>query len=183
MNISCDLDGVIIDHKGNQQQLLWKYGFSIPRDDISRELIKSLLSPEEYLEFKEKIYEAMSAQAEEIAGARQVLQRLLGEGHAVSIISRRGRGKAQALAWLADRGFTKFLPESQIHFVDTNEEKEILCKKFNIDLHIDDLPEILEILKTPKHRILFSASIRKHHAATAVVKNWEELDNLFQTLI
>jgi len=172
MHISCDLDGVIVDHKRNQQRLLAKRGFMMPRAAITKELIRSLLNRETHREFKRELYGAMSLRAGEIRGAKRALEALREKGHQLCIISRRAQDAPFALRWLDDRGFHEIIPATNVYFVDADEKKEAVCRKLGVELHIDDSPEVLEKLKTPVHKVLFGYKNSLHPSATFVASDW-----------
>lgn len=182
MRIGCDLDGVLVDHRNNQSFLLKRWGFEVPKQDLTKDKIKSLLNNEQYKKFTEELYGQMSLGAEEVAGAKQALSELSAHGHEIRIISRRNAGLSFALQWLREHRFFKFLPLGMVHFVKSNSEKEILCKQFNIKLQIDDTPEVLETLKTPAHKILLSRHISRHPAATFTCDNWPDILSYIKTL-
>ncbi len=172
MNIGCDLDGVIIDHRKNQRQLLLKRGFDIGEDKISKDLIESLLGPVDLERFKTELYDGMGLTAGEIKGAKEAVAHLASR-HDFRIISKR-KNPELAIQWLGEHGFNRVLDQSRMHFVSENRDKDGVCREFKVELHIDDLPEVLEKLTAPQHKILFGAS-GPHPAATAVVENWDEL--------
>ena len=179
MNIGCDLDGVIIDHTRNKQRLLKERGFVLAEHECTKENIKSLLNPEEYARFLVELYDEHGIYADEITHAKQMLTEIASLGHHLRIISRRQKSSAQALQWLETHGYLSLFPQSCIHFVSRDEEKEDICKQFGVDVHIDDTIEILSSLKTPRYKIFFnppSAHLVQDHILPA--KNWQEVYNL-----
>ena len=94
----------------------------------------------------------MSMGVDEVIGAKEGIARLLGDNHDIRIISCRNEGKPFAKKWLLERGFSSLFPDSKIHFVSVDEEKDIICKKFNVVLHVDDSPKVLEKMSAPRHK-------------------------------
>lgn len=176
MNLGFDLDGVIIDHADHKKALLTKRGFSDAAHFEHHE-IRNLLGDKEYKAFQNELYGRMSLYAPEIVGAKESLTRLKAAGHNLRIVSQRALGKDFAFQWLSDHGFQGHLfPDSAIHFVVTNEDKEIICRQFGIALHVDDSLSVLRILSTPQHRILFGYSGSIPPAATAVAPDWPSVE-------
>ena len=175
MNIGCDLDGVIIDHSYNQALMLAERGFIIPRRDITKQKLKELLTPEQYDMFKRELYDIRAHIAPQISGAFDALSRIASSGHNIRIISRRNISGAQALQWLDAHGFTSLIPIERIHFVRTYEEKEQICRKYDIELHIDDSPEVFDCLSTPAHRILFDPFGHHHfYPRVTLMRSWKQ---------
>jgi len=182
MRIGCDLDGVIIDHRGHQSLLLREIGFDIPRQELYKDKIKKLLTPGQYKEFQNKLYGEMSLRANAVLGARKALLKLKADGHEVRIISRRNAGASFARQWLIEHGFSKVFSPDTIHFVKSDMGKEVLCQKLHVELYVDDLPGVLEILKTPAHKILLSHRPQQHPAATFTTNNWPDIVGHIKTL-
>ncbi|GEM_PF-4587463 len=155
MNIGCDLDGVIIDHSYNEALMLAECGIMIPRADITKQWLKEFFTPEQYELFKQELYDFRSSAAQEIEGALRSLHALTYAGHTIRIISRRIQSNDQALQWLDVHGYLAFIPREQIYFVHTYEDKETICRQQEINVHIDDSPEVFDALRTPRLRILF----------------------------
>lgn len=177
MNIGCDLDGVIIDHSHNQARMLAERGFIVPRQDISKYKLKQLLTAENYTSFKKELYDVRSLSAQQIIGANDAIQTISSLGHEIHIISRRDTSSAQALEWLDTHGFLSLIPTSRIHFVHTYTQKEDICQQHSIELHIDDSPEVFELLQTPRHHILFDQF--GHHQTDEQkyisVRSWQDI--------
>lgn len=155
MKIGCDLDGVIIDHSYNQALMLAECGIIMPRADITKQWLRDFFTPEQYELFKQELYDVRSSAAQEIQGALRALYTLTYASHNICIISRRIKSSNQALQWLDAHGYLGFIPREQIHFVSTYEDKETICLQQEIDVLIDDSPEVFDTLHTPRVRILF----------------------------
>jgi len=196
MNIGCDLDGVIIDHSYNQALMLAERGFIIPREKLSKQKLKTLLTPEQYSSFKKELYDIRSLSAQEITGATDALQTITSLGHEIRIISRRDTSSAHALQWLDTHGILSIIPQSHIHFVQTYAQKEEVCRQYDIQIHIDDSPEVFELLRTPRHHILFDQfghhqgnkekykAVKEYfkHAQFISVRSWRDILNSLQHL-
>lgn len=181
MNIGCDLDGVIIDHSYNQALMLAERRFIIPRTELSKQKLKKLLTPEEYINFKKELYDVRSLSAQEITGAVSTLREIASLGHKIRIISCRDISSAHALQWLDAHSIFSVIPPSRIHFVQTYAQKEDICRQYNVQTHIDDSPEVFEFLRTPRHRVLFDQF--GHHQTNnqkhIPVRSWQDiLDSL-----
>lgn len=176
MNIGCDLDGVIIDHSYNQALMLAERGFIIPRQDISKQKLKNLLTPQEYDIFKQELYDIRGQSGKEIEGALGALRTMTTQGHTIRIISRRDKSSAQALQWIETHGILSFIPQSHIHFVQTNRQKEDVCREHAIATHIDDSPEVFDALDTPHLRILFDPFAHHHYDHnTITARSWDDI--------
>lgn len=176
MNIGCDLDGVIIDHSYNQALMLAERGFIVPRKDISKEKLKTLLTPAEYAVFKQELYDTRGFSAQEIDGALDALRTIASYGHIIRIISRRNKSSIQALQWIKYHGILSTIPQSHIHFVKTHEQKEKVCRMYNVTAHIDDSPEVFEALRTPPHRILFDPfSHHDYNKQVTIARSWSDV--------
>lgn len=176
MNIGCDLDGVIIDHSYNQALMLAQRGFIVPRQDISKQKLKTILTPEEYTVFKQELYDTRGQSGKEIHGALDALRTLTAQGNTIRIISRRDKSSAQALQWIETHGVFSFIPQSHIHFVQTYKQKEDLCRTHAIAAHIDDSPEVFAVLRTPRLRILFDPFAHYHYDNNVITaRSWDDI--------
>lgn len=176
MRIGCDLDGVIIDHHMNERRLVAKCGIVIPRGATARIDIKNLFSPAEYDEMRKELYGAYSIVASEVIGARRALKQLVRQGHDVRIISRRHPKSRQfARRWLSLHGFEIIIPASHIHFIAGGASKEALCKKFSIDVYVDDWDFELRHLVTPRVKVLFGSQLKKPFSGVIGVPTWSAL--------
>lgn len=177
MNIGCDLDGVIIDHSYNQALMLAERGFVIPRQDISKQKLKNLLTAQEYNIFKRELYDTRGQSGKEINGALSALHAITKQGHTIHIISRRDKSSAQAFQWIKAHGILSVIPQSHIHFVQTYQQKEDLCRIHAIVTHIDDSPEVFDALRTPRLRILFDPFAHHHydHNVITTARSWNDI--------
>ena len=176
MNIGCDLDGVIIDHSYNQALMLAERGFIILRKDISKQKLKELLTAEEYHIFQQELYDTRGQSGSEIQGALDSLRILTKQGHTIRIISRRYENSMQALQWIKTHGILSFIPQSHIHFVQTDQQKEDICHKHAIAAHIDDSPEVFDALRTPRLRILFDPFAHHYYNNNVTItRSWNDI--------
>lgn len=176
MNIGCDLDGVIIDHSYNQALMLAERGFIVSRQDISKQKLKNLLTPEEYNIFKQELYDTRGQSGREIHGALDALRTITAQGHTVRIISRRNKSSVQALQWIKTHGILSYIPQSHIHFVPTYQQKENVCRAHAITAHIDDSPEVFDALRTPRLRILFDPFTHHPHDHNVITaRSWDDI--------
>lgn len=179
MNIGCDLDGVIVDHSYNEVIMLAERGIHIVRENITKKILKQLLAPEQYYQFKQELYNTRADTADEIEGAFNALQKIVLRGNTVHIISRRNQSGKQACQWLDAHGFFSFIPPEQIHFVSAYKDKEDVCRLYNIDLHIDDSPEVFDVLRTPRYRILFDPlSQHRNKKNVLFARSWHDILNI-----
>lgn len=179
MNIGCDLDGVIVDHSYNEVMMLAERGIHIVRENITKKILKQLLAMEQYYQFKQELYNTRAGTADEIEGAFNALQKIVLLGNTVHIISRRNQSGKQALQWLDAHGFFSFIPQDHIHFVSAYNDKEGVCRRYNIDLHIDDSPEVFDVLFTPRHRILFDPLSRHRDQKNVLfAQSWDDIPDI-----
>lgn len=156
--------------------MLAERGFLVPREDISKQKLKTILTPEEYSVFKQELYDMRGQSGREIHGALDALRTLTTQGHTIHIISRRDKSNAQALQWIETRDILSFIPQSHIHFVQTYRQKEDVCRTHAIAAHIDDSPEVFDALRTPRLRILFDPFAHHHynHDVT-IARSWDDV--------
>lgn len=182
MHMGTDLDGVIIDHTHNKRFLMEKRGFFLDDNELARESIQKYLTLEDYTIFKRELYDGMGMSAPPMPGAHAALTSLAAAGHELRLISRRKYPRF-AIEWLKQNGFYDFFGEARAHFVSIDDEKEHICREHGVELHIDDLPEVMEKLKTPRYRILFGYHEPTHPAATAVAKTWGDVVGYIALLV
>lgn len=125
-------------------------------------------------------------------GAIMAISKLIavfGEENTFIISKARPRTQEKILAWLKDNEFYKktgFLP-ANIRFCLERREKAAICKELNIDIMIDDRPEVMAFLTTVRFRLLFDPvkeeMIIWHDKILGsprplLVRDWHQIDTL-----
>jgi hypothetical protein len=91
-------------------------------------------------------------------GAFETLTRLWGAGHELHIISKCGKLVEERSLLLLDRdgiSDTSIIPRHRIHFVRKRHLKAPMAQALELDVFIDDIPEILDSMEMIlPHRIL-----------------------------
>lgn len=157
MNIGLDFDGVIADCGALKQEGARKlYNIHIAQDKFKKEIVvgKKILTAEQYRELQRKIYDTREygLQMKIVRDAKEYIDLLISDGHVVSIItSRSDNGLEVAQEWAKNNSIN--LP-----FVGCGNgvSKSEACKKFALDIFIDDDLDKLSDLESVSNLFLFS---------------------------
>lgn len=101
-------------------------------------------------------------------GLRRLVELANGNVH---IVSKAGPRVADlSMQWLRHHEVLRYLPESQIWFVDRREHKAFYAEELGITHFIDDRIDVLAVLTGVSHRILFTGTALE--AAPERVPRW-----------
>lgn len=148
MKIGFDLDDTIINHSPH-------------RDEMTRN------GPLD----KTALYGEISAHAPAHADALAVIEEL-SKLHDLYIISRRSpETREYARHWIETR--LPFIPLDRVHFVITDHEKDLVCKRLGISLFMDDSRVVIGALTEAKG-FLFDPHNTKSDAIFPRISSWQE---------
>lgn len=180
--VGFDLDGVIIDHTQNKIKIAARYGITLLLEDTSPARMWKIIPPELNQEMRNQMYddtdEALSAPLME--GAYSGLAKLREEGVPYFLVSRRKK-PLHAIHLLERRElWGKYFTPENTFFVDEPSEKDIVARKLGLTHFIDDEIQVLDVLGSVQHRILFDArNLCSEKKEYQCVENWNELAVLF----
>jgi hypothetical protein len=173
-----DLDGVIIDHTANKLMLAQRYGVLLTPEQSHAEHMSTYFTPEVFAEIREALYnEAPPAlTAPLVQGAFRGLAVLRGAGVPYALISLR-RDPIAAKRLLELRGlWGELFSDENVIFVRSGQEKYAAAQSLGVTHFTDDEPNILDIMSTIPHRILFDIHDQfSNRDDLTRVRNWEEL--------
>lgn len=177
MHIGLDFDGTIADHTVAKLLLARELGVDLALHQTASEALKTVMPSHLYQEFQKRLYGELSHMASPLPYAHGVIARLVREGHAISIVSRRGSdSQDQARAWLL-RNFQGLISLRRIYFVAKDQEKNDVCKAKRISVFLDDQAEVLSYLASVRRRFLIDpfAHLRiEAPQSVTVVPGWSE---------
>ncbi|MBI2624821.1 MAG: AAA family ATPase [Candidatus Nealsonbacteria bacterium] len=173
--IGLDLDGVIIDHSENKMMLAKKLGFSVKKEDVGSEKLKTLIPKEQYKALKKELYGKISLKAGPMPFSLESISGLKCWDTDLYIISKRKESKL-ALDWLKIHNIFSLIPENRVYFVKEEKEKAVLAKKLGIDIFLDDKSIVLSSMASiVPHLALFGCRKGKNHSGKWVcLKSWKE---------
>lgn len=179
--IGFDLDGVIIDHTANKLYLAERYGVHLSPEETHAEHMGKRFPPDVFAEIRNALYnetpEALAAPL--VEGAFHGLSRLRNAGIPFALISLRQNPLA-AEHLLERRGLwgNLFVPEN-VYFVRGAREKYEVAASLGLTHFVDDEPNILEIMPTIPHRVLFDLHDQFSDRNEFLrARHWEELVNI-----
>lgn len=149
IKIGFDLDGVLLDHKNNRLKAAEMLGYKDFSERTPVEEFKSRMLASDYEKMQEYFYDEATP---DIMSGVEELWKELGDCELYIISRRRKLGsRAEALKRLGKN--INFVPEN-VFFVEKDEDKNRVIKKFGIDIFIDDRLSILETIDSAE-RFLF----------------------------
>ncbi|MDP2820748.1 MAG: hypothetical protein Q8O39_00900 [bacterium] len=156
-NIGIDFDGVIIDHTKTKINFAKKFGVKVLPKQTSNEVLKKIVKEKDYQKIKKYIYGKGTSEGQKQKGVERCLKKLINLGHKIFVVSRRNskQSRKEAIKWLATN-FPKIFNPQNIFFVDSDEEKNDICKKLKIEIFLDDKPSVFDHLKSVKQKFLFN---------------------------
>ncbi|CAH1209737.1 hypothetical protein PAECIP111891_03394 [Paenibacillus allorhizoplanae] len=111
--------------------------------------------------------------------AREVLNRLVEQGHEVYYITARAKEHTERTRqWLIDHGF----PVAEGHFFCgmSDSEKVHIIEALELDYYFDDKPTVLETLAHLPVRICVKDRSYNQHLELPRITSWDELDELMK---
>ena len=156
-NIGLDFDDVIIDHTKTKIDFVKKIGIKISSKQSLGEILKKILNKQQYKQTKEYIYEKATHLGREQKDVKKYLKKLTESGYKLFVISRRTSktSRKEAIKWLVVH-FPEIFSSRNIFFVDSDKEKDRICKKLKINIFLDNKPSVLKYLRSVEQRFLFN---------------------------
>ena len=196
MRIGIDFDNTIVSydelfHKVALERDLVSPG--VPANKIAvRDYLRGAGQEDAWTEMQGYVYGARMNEAQAYPGAFNFLQCAAKAGHSLAIVSHKTRHPflgptydlhVAARSWIETHlsiGGLRLVPESQVFFELTKEEKLARIATVGCDMFIDDLPEILSaaLFPTATKRFLFDPERHHENCATSdmnVVHSWGAL--------
>ncbi len=161
LKIGVDFDNTIISYHRLFHELAaengWVPAAPAASATLSKEEVKGLLVAQDgndlrWQSLQAKAYGAEILRAPPFEGFREFLKNAAEQGHEISIVSQKSVAshydpsvllREWALKWLADQKIVGIAPD-RIYFEATREDKIARIKALELDLFVDDLPEVLE---------------------------------------
>ncbi len=155
--VGFDLDGVIIDHTQNKIRFAARYGVVLTSEQTHSEVMGSYFPPELYREIKGQLYESSpeALEAPLMEGAFNTLAAVREAGIPYFLVSLQ-KNPMHATHLLEERGLwgTCFTPENTF-FAGNAEGKHHHAKALGVTHFFDDEPNILQIMESVPHRVLY----------------------------
>lgn len=190
MRIGIDFDNTIVSydalfHKVAREQDLVPERTPVNKVAV-RDYLRKIGHEDRWTELQGYVYGARMGEASAYPGAIEFMRGCIGAGHALAIISHKTRYPflgtqydlhAAARAWVekhlsGDGG--RLVPQGQVFFELTKEEKLARIGDFACDVFIDDLPEILAAPAFPDgaRPLLFDPEGHHALAGTPTFSSW-----------
>lgn len=184
MRIGLDFDGVIADcGKLKREGAQRLFNIDIPEEKFKKEIVirEKLLNDEQYRILQKEIYgnPEVGLCAELVPNTHKYIEKLLKEGHELSIItSRAGASLEVAKQWL---NYQKIL--LPIIGVGQGKTKEEACKKLQIEIFVDDdIDKLEEITSCVPNLFLFSWGYNEKDNEKPVAKRVYSWEHLYETI-
>lgn len=201
MRIGLDFDNTIVDY----DELFHRVAVAqrlIPTDCAQnklavRDYLRAVDREDEWTELQGHVYGSCMNDAPAYLGAIAFAQRARTSGHELFIISHKTQFPflgpkhdlhVAARSWIAANmhvNGTNILPDGNVFFELTKEQKMARIAKCDCDVFVDDLPEILLASNFPARtmRLLFDPEQRHHGLDAAGIQRfntWSDLDTHFR---
>jgi hypothetical protein len=199
MRIGFDFDNTIVSydslfHKVAREQGV--IGEDVPVNKLAvRDYLRKVDKEDIWTEMQGYVYGARMDEAQAYPDVIDVIERLKIAGHTVAIMSHKTRypflGEqydlhASAKGWVQkylQKNQEYLIPENQIFFEVTKEDKLNRIKEFGCDIFIDDLPEILLAASFPDktQKVLFDPEGNHKNAVLnniKIVSSWNAFESL-----
>lgn len=155
LHIGVDLDGTLADHTQAKLVLAREFGRKLLPYETASEVIKKLLPEKEYRLLQNRLYTDMSNFSRPFDGVEEALKEFSPSEYKVFLVSRRKEdGRRTAQDWIAEHLSTAVF-SGGIFFVDSDREKDVVCRNEGIEVFIDDQIKVLEFLSSVQLSILF----------------------------
>lgn len=188
MRIGIDFDNTIVNYDGIFHKVACEQGLippELPANKIAvRDHLRKMDKEPLWTEMQGTVYGSRMDEAQAYPGVLQFLSKAKAAGHTLAIVSHKTKHNYLGPRYdlhLAARTWVErylceaeepYIPEAQVFFELTKEEKLARIQQFSCDIFIDDLPEILLAPGFPPEtkRLLFDP--QSHHAS-AETPEWE----------
>lgn len=162
--IGIDLDNTLVDYQRAYFVLAEKFGVSTgesPRDDVRRALRRNPPDDTKWQEFQSLLYTDGLRFASPAPGVLRFLLRCRLRGVGVIIVSHKSEAtprrfggidlRTPAREWLRKHQIIpSLIGESSVIFCDSQEEKVKKILDLELDVFVDDLPEVVEQIRTAR---------------------------------
>lgn len=177
-NIGIDFDGVIINHTKTKIGFAKKQGFKISSKQTHSEILKHIINKKKYKEIQKYIYGTGTSFGEKNIGVKKYLKKLQFFNFNLFLISRRNtqKSKKETISWI-NKNLPGFFDKQNIFFVNSDKEKNIVCKKLNINTFLDDKISVFNHLNSVKNKFfynLFKISFDYNRKKIKSVSSWKE---------
>ena len=179
--VGFDLDGVIIDHTQNKIRFAARYGVALTPEQTHSEVMGTHFPPELYREIKGQLYESSpeALEAPLMEGAYNTLAAVREAGIPYYLVSLQ-KNPMHATHLIEERGLwgPYFTPENTF-FAPNAEGKNAYAKALGVTHFFDDEPNILEIMGSVPHRVLYDPrNLFPEPKAYARVSRWDEIADI-----
>lgn len=191
MRIGVDFDNTIADYEGVFHAAALERGLidaALPKDkNAVRDYLNQSGRKDDFTELQGYVYGSRMELARPYDGFREFTLRARHNGHDVYIVSHKTRYPLlgpkfdmheAARAFLRDRQLSgnEGVPQDQIFFEETKEQKIARAAALDVDVFIDDLPKILAMPGLPERcrRILFAPS-GQSGVPFEICQTWDEI--------
>jgi len=198
MRIGFDFDNTIVSYDALFHKVALEQGVvtdAVPVNKLAvRDFLRAADKEDIWTEMQGYVYGARMTEAQAYPDVIEVMRRMKNAGHTLAIMSHKTRhpylGKqydlhASARAWiqryLSEDG-ESLIPNEQIFFELTKEEKLARIHHFGCDVFIDDLPEILQAKTFPVETKRFLFDPDQHHNGVnlpeiKIVSSWATFES------
>ena len=193
MRIGFDFDNTIVNYDPLFYKVAREQGVvddTVPVNKVAvRDFLRAANKEPIWTEMQGYVYGARMDEAQTYPDVIQVMQRIRDAGHTLAIISHKTKHPylgekydlhAAARAWI-ENNIRELIPQNQVFFELTKEDKLARITQLNCDVFIDDLPEILLAETFPKNTQRFLFDPEKHHRTEwpdiKVVSSWSRFEN------
>lgn len=155
----------------------------------------------EWTAFQGDLYGPGMSHAQPFEGAIETMLQLVAARHELVIVSHRSRRPyagephdlhASARRWVAERLqsvglFGQLGDETNVHFLETRDQKVLKIAQLNCEVFLDDLPEVLTAPGFPAeaHAILFESSSTTQgfqYGSIGLINSWSQLPSKIASL-
>lgn len=175
LRVGLDFDNTLIDYDAAfaaeaVRQGGLRAGEASGKAEVKRRLLAGPGGERAWMRVQGQVYGARIGEGRLIAGVARFLETARDRGAAVHVVSHKTRYghfdeartdlRTAALGWMRGQGFfDRFgLDEAAVYFADTRDEKVARIAALDLEVFVDDLPEVLG-------HPAFPASIRRIHFA------------------
>lgn len=192
MRIGVDFDNTIADYEGVFHAAAIERGLIEPDLPKHKNAVRDFLNnsgrKDDFTELQGYVYGSRMQLARPYEGFREFVAAARAQAHSLFIVSHKTRFPMLGPKYDmhdAARGFLKdrkiagddAIPQPQIFFEETKEQKIARAATLDVDVFIDDLPEILAMPGLPDRcrRILFAPNGAQPSAEFEIRRSWVEI--------
>lgn len=154
--IGLDFDGVIVDHAQNKVRVALKFGIKLAPWETPASIMRTKIDPATYNEIQSIIYDdpEVALTPPLMYGIESCLARLKELGLPTFLISR--NPSVDTVIKLLEKHdlWEKYFNEGNVVFAKDKIGKDAEARRLNIDVYLDDEPEVLTLMRSVPHRFL-----------------------------